>query len=118
MIWLILAIFFPANAECVTLTRIDDSVQSYYTLNVATAAVSATSTLIISSDSRRVGMIICNECTADVRVGPQSVTADIGLMIESKRCATLDIPRYFRGALWGITVLGGTCKVSALQALP
>lgn len=97
----------------------DDSVGSYTIPWVSTAAVSASSSLIMTSSTIRVGMMVVNECGSDdIRVGPATVTAAVGILVKAGHWITLDLPRYFRGPLYGIVTSGSGCKVSLVEAFP
>lgn len=117
LILCLIALFLVKTAYCAGYEASTDPFTANFTLFQSTASVGTSSTLIISTRAARGGILMCNECASDIRIGNSAVTSAIGLLLAAGRCVTLDLPRYFRGALWGAST-SGSCKVSAIEALP
>ena len=92
----------------------------FYTIFESTVSVSSgTITIIISTNTTRVMTSVVNEGPFDIRVGrSSSISQAIGELIKNGSSINLDIPRYFRGALFAISVGTSSSKVSTLEGSP
>jgi hypothetical protein len=92
--------------------------QSFKTLATSTAACTSTVAVVLSTNTARVGNLICNEdASVSVRVGPSTINANVGTLLTAGKCITYDLPRYFRGSVWCVST-GATVKINAIEGTP
>lgn len=108
------------NVSSSTGTPVAAEPLAWTTLIVATGSVtSASSKIALPVRSTRVVSLFTNECsTAAVRVGPSTVSATVGQIVKAGATLSLDVPRFFRGALYVIGTDPMSCPYSTSEGLP
>lgn len=103
-------------------TAVITDTQQFFTVSAATTSISSSTasgesnTILSTTTGRMVGVVV-NEGPFDIRVGASksNITQAIGLLLKSGASLNLDMPRYFRGALFGVSVGTSSSKVSTLE---
>ena len=85
------------------------------TVTVSTSAA----TLVLPSSANRATHFIANEGPGPIRIGPSSITKEVGLMVGSNTTINIDgESRLFRGNLYAIAAGTQSVKVSTLRGTP
>jgi len=91
------------------------TVPSIFTIiQVGTAAVTNAGVTCFFSGTGNKSSFVCNESTNTMRMGPATITTDIGLLLQDSTCMTLDGPEIFTGNFCAIGSVASNQKISWL----